>query len=258
MGFAVSAAAYDRFMGRFSGPLASRLVDRAGVSAGARVLDVGSGPGALSAALVDRVGEGLVAAADPMPVFVEALRERLPGVTAVVAGAEDLPWQDATYDAVLANLVVPFMTDPVAGLREMARVTRPGGTVATTVWQHASGTSPLSPFWDSVRALDPDGADESVAPGVLPGDLARLSGEAGLAATVTELAVAVRFASFDEWWEPFTLGVGPAGSYLAAAPAERRQQVRAACARRLGPAPFTVPGTAWCAVATVERGAAAT
>ena len=156
MGFAVSAEAYDRFMGRFSVPLAAAFADWAGVAPRMRVLDVGSGPGALSTALVDRVGAGTVAAVDPMPAFVEALRERLPGVSAEVAPAEDLPFDDATFDASLANLVVPFMADARAGVGEMSRVTRPGGIVAASVWQHSDGVSPLTPFWDGVHRIDPD------------------------------------------------------------------------------------------------------
>ena len=132
MSFQVTAEAYDRFMGRFSQPLAEALVEQAGIRPGTRVLDVGSGPGALSRALVDVVGPDLVAAVDPEPVFVEALRARLPGVTATNARAEDLPYDDETFDAALASLVVHFMTDPVAGLREMARVTRPGGRLCGT------------------------------------------------------------------------------------------------------------------------------
>ena len=127
MSFAVSAEAYDRFMGRFSGPLAGVFAAWVGVEPGWRVADVGSGPGALSAALVETLGPGMVAAADPMPDFVEALRERLPGVTAMVAPAEDLPWEDDAFDAALANLVVPFMTDAHAGVGEMVRITGPAG-----------------------------------------------------------------------------------------------------------------------------------
>lgn len=250
MSFAVSAEAYGRFMGRFSEPLAAQFVPAAGIVPGLRVLDVGSGPGALTQALLEVVGADRVAAADPMPVFVEALRARWPRVEAAVSGAEHLPYDDATFDAALANLVVPFMADPVAGLAEMGRVTRTGGVVAATVWQHASGTSPLSPFWDAVRTIDPAGADESLAPGVREGDLARLFAEAGLTASVDALTVDVAFASFDDWWEPFTFGVGPAGAYLEAQQPERYQEIRDACAAQLGAAPFTVSGSAWCAVAT--------
>lgn len=250
MGFEVSAEAYDRFMGRFSTALAPLLVREAGIAQGMHVLDVGSGPGALTGALVEAVGADHVTAADPMAAFVATLQERHPGVTAHVAAAEALPLDDGSVDAALAALVVPFMADPVAGLREMARVTRAGGLVAATVWQHASGTSPLSPFWDGVRDVDPDAVNESVAAGVRPGHLAELFDEAGLpGSTTTVLTVTVEFERFEDWWEPFTYGVGPAGSFIAAQPPERVAEVRAACAARLGPEPFSGAGAAWCTVA---------
>lgn len=251
MGFEVSADAYDRFMGRFSAPLAALLVPEAGIETGMRVLDVGSGPGALSGALAATVGADHVVALDPMPVFVASLQERHPGVTALVAPAERLPFGDSDFDAALAALVVPFMADPVAGLREMLRVTRPGGIVAATVWQHAAGTSPLSPFWDGVRDVDPGAVNESVAAGTREGHLAELFTEAGLPDTrTTELTVTIEFERFEDWWEPFTYGVGPAGGYVAAQPSERVAEVRAACAARLGPEPFSVSGSAWCVVGT--------
>lgn len=251
MSFAVTAEAYRRFMGRFSEPLADRFAAAAGIVPGMRVLDVGSGPGALTRVLAEVVGADRVSAVDPMPAFVDALRERLPGVDAAVCGAEHLPHDDATFEATLANLVVPFMTDPLAGLRAMARVTRPGGVVGATVWQHSTGTSPLTPFWDGVRLLDPDAIDEADQVGTREGALAALFAEAGLAENMTiALPIAVDFGSFDDWWAPFTYGVGPAGGYLAAQTAGRRAAIRDACAATLGPAPFTVTGAAWCVVAT--------
>ena len=139
MSFFVGADAYDRFMGRYSILLAPSFADLAGISAGQRVVDVGCGPGALTAELVARVGPEAVAAIDPSDAFVDAMRERHPGVDVRQAAAEDLPFEDRAFDAALAQLVVHFMTDPVAGLHEMARVVRPGGVVAACVWDHAGG-----------------------------------------------------------------------------------------------------------------------
>ena len=138
MSFDVAGDAYGRFMGRFSEPLAERFLALAGVRDEDRVLDVGCGPGALTARLVARLGAGQVAAVDPSEPFVAAARTRLPGVDVRVATAESLPFDDDAFDAVLAQLVVHFMADPVAGLAEMARVARPGGTVAACVWDHAA------------------------------------------------------------------------------------------------------------------------
>ena len=130
MSFDVAAEAYDRFMGRYSRQLSPQLAELAGVDGGQRVLDVGCGPGALTAELVARVGTAAVSAVDPSEPFVEAARARNPGVEVVQASAEALPFPDRTFDAALAQLVVHFMRDPVAGLAEMARVTRRGGVVA--------------------------------------------------------------------------------------------------------------------------------
>ena len=144
MSFDVSADAYLRFMGRFSEPLGELFIEQAGLPGEARVLDVGCGPGALTARLVDRYDVPSVTAIDPSGSFVDATRERIPGIDVREGVAEALPYDDDAFDAALAQLVVHFMADPVAGLREMGRVTRPGGVVTACVWDHAGGGSPLS------------------------------------------------------------------------------------------------------------------
>ena len=149
MSFAVGADAYDRFMGRYSIRLAPMFADLAGIVAGQRVLDVGCGPGALTSELVRRVGPGAVAAVDPSASFVAAAQARHPDVSVQPAVAEQLPFADDEFDAALAQLVVHFMADPVDGLREMARVTRPGGVVAACVWDHGGGCGPLALFWSA-------------------------------------------------------------------------------------------------------------
>ena len=156
MSFAVGADAYDRFMGRYSVPLAPQLADFAAVAHGQRALDVGCGPGALTAELVRRLGPAAVVAVDPSEPFVVAARERHPDVRVERAAAEQLPFDDREFDASLAQLVVHFMTDPVAGLREMRRVTRELGVVAACVWDHDGGQGPLSVFWEAAHELDPD------------------------------------------------------------------------------------------------------
>src|SRR5215831_6883137 len=174
MSFDVSAGAYLRFMGRYSEPLAAQFADLAGVRRGQRLLDVGCGPGALTAELVSRAGPEAVSAVEPSASFAAAARERLPGVDIRRSGAEQLPFPDDAFDAALAQLVVHFMTDPVAGLREMGRVTRPGGLVAACVWDHAGARGPLTPFWRAVRELDPAADDESNRAGAREGHLAEL------------------------------------------------------------------------------------
>ena len=200
-----------RFMGRYSEPLAAQFADLAGVRQGQQVLDVGCGPGALTAELVRRTGADAVSAVEPSASFAAAARKRLPEVDVRLAAAEQLPFPDTAFDAALAQLVVHFMADPVAGLREMGRVTRPGGVVAACVWDHAGGRGPLSAFWSAVRELDPTADDESDLAGVREGHLAQLFAQAGLDGTqVTMLTVRARYSGFEQWWEPFTLGVGPA------------------------------------------------
>ncbi|HET6561535.1 MAG TPA: class I SAM-dependent methyltransferase [Marmoricola sp.] len=251
MAFDLPADRYDRFMGRFSVPLASLFLDRLGVEPGLRVLDVGCGPGALTTELVHRLGAELVAAVDPSEPFVRAARERLPGVDVRVGRAEALPHDDGTYDACLAQLVVHFMRDPVGGLAEMKRVTRPGGTVACTVWDHAGGSGPLAAFWEAVADVDPAAPDEGELPGTRQGHLGELMGAAGLEAVEeSALTVTLRFATLDEWWEPFTLGIGPAGDYVRGLDDAGRAALLEACRRRLSAPPFEVAATAWCAVGT--------
>jgi SAM-dependent methyltransferase len=246
--FDVGADAYDRFMGRYSRPLAPQLADLAGVRAGQRALDVGCGPGALTAELVERLGADAVAAVDPSEPFVQAARRRHQGVEVAMATAEELPFADGAFDAVLAQLVVPFMRDPVAGLAEMRRVTRRGGLVAASVWDHAGGRSPLAAFWTAVREMDPGARDESGQPGGREGQLAALFAAAGLEEVQADaLSVNLHHASFEDWWQPFTLGVGPAGAYVAGLDAGGAAELRERCRLLLGDGPFTLTARAWAA-----------
>ena len=248
MTFAVAADAYDRYMGRFSGPLAPLFADVAGIDPGIAVLDVGCGPGALTSELARRLGPANVTAVDPSESFVDAVRERVPGVRVETAHAEDLPFPAAAFDVSLAQLVVHFMSDPIAGLREMRRVTRDGGVVAACVWDHGGFRGPLSPFWAAARALDPGVVDESELAGARRGHLAELFGVVGLVDVVeSDLEVSVEYRSFDDWWEPFTLGVGLAGDHVARLDARKRDDLERRC-RELHPAPpFVITAHAWTA-----------
>ncbi|MCU1441010.1 MAG: Methyltransferase type 11 [Rhodoglobus sp.] len=244
--FNVPASAYGRFMGQYSEPLAAHFVDFAGATPGQTALDVGCGTGALTAQLVTRLGDASVAAIDPSESFVEATRQRLPGVRVEVGIAENLPWEDDSVDLTMAQLVVHFMSDPVAGIREMARVTIPGGVVAACVWDHAGGRGPLTTFWNAARDIDPAVHDESGLAGTREGHLAELFQRAEL--TDIEpgaLRVVVSFADFDEWWEPYTLGVGPAGAYTRRLDDAQRERLKARCAELLPPGAFDVEAVAW-------------
>lgn len=250
--FDVDAGAYLSFMGRYSEPLAVRFSDLAELRRGQRVLDVGCGPGALTAELVRRLGADAVSAVEPSEPFLAAVRKRLPAVDVRRAAAEELPFPDGAFDATLAQLVVHFMTDPVAGLREMGRVTAAGGIVAACVWDHASRRGPLATFWRAVRELDPAARDESGLAGASEGSLAGLFAAAGLGgAQTTVISVTVRHATFSEWWEPFTLGVGPAGAYVAALDDERRLALRDRCRSLLPDGPVEISAAAWAVASRV-------
>jgi SAM-dependent methyltransferase len=246
--FTSGADQYDRFMGRYSRPLAPAFADFARLADATRVLDVGCGPGALTGELVSRLGSEAVSGVDPSEAFVAAARERLPGVRVERATAEAMPFEDRRFDAALAQLVVHFMADPLAGLREMRRVTKPNGVIAACVWDHAGGRGPLGVFWEAARVLDVDVDDESSRAGARPGHLAELFEAAG----VREIehgatSVAVEHRSFEEWWEPFTFGVGPAGAFVARLGASDQDQLRELCRERLPKSPFVIAARAWSA-----------
>lgn len=246
MSFDVSAVDYLRFMGLYSEPLAAQFADLAEVASGQRVLDVGCGPGALTVELVNRAGADAVCAADPSASFVAAARERLPGVDVRQAPAERLPFDDGVFDAALAQLVVHFMTDPVAGLREMGRVTRAGGVVAACVWDFGGGRAPLSLFWRAARELDPAAQDESNLAGVREGHLATLFEQAGFGPVHTStLTVRIRHESFEQWWDRFTLGVGPAGQYAASLDEDCLIALRERCRHLLPAGVVDVTASAW-------------
>ncbi len=249
MSFDVGADAYGRFMGCYAEPLAAKFVTLIGARPGQRALDVGCGPGALTAALVARLGPAAVSAVDPSRSFVAAARARLPEVDVRQASAERLPFPDGSFDLTLAQLVVHFMADPDAGLFELARVTRPGAVVAACVWDHAGGQGPLAKFWQAVRDLDSEAHDESELAGAREGHLVELFERAGLRdIEQTALTVRVRFDGFEDWWQPFTLGVGPAGAYVGGLDPGQRTRLHDRCAQLLPDNPFDVEAIAWTAL----------
>ena len=253
MEFPSAAVHYDRFMGRYTAGLAPALADAAGVRAGLKVVDVGCGPGGLTHELAGRVGADDVAAIDPAPQFVAAVRERYPGVDAREGVAEALPWADGAFDAALSCLVIAFMADPDRGVREMARVTRPGGTVAICMWDLAGdGMEMLHRFWTAARRLASGEVGERGRAGTREGDIGERMRRAGLADVVDgTLEARVEYTGFDDFWEPFTHGVGPAGQYVASLDDDRRAQLRAALRDDLPDGPFALTGRAWSGRGTV-------
>jgi ubiquinone/menaquinone biosynthesis C-methylase UbiE len=254
MEFVAPAEDYDRFMGRYAPTLARALADRAGIMAGTRALDVGCGPGGLTRELVARTGAENVAAIDPAPQFAEACRARHPGVDVRVGPAEELPWEDGHFDAALAQLVMAFMRDPDRGVREMVRVTRPGGVVGACMWDlHEDGMTMLNTFWDAVREIRPDAAGEHRRPGTARGDIAAHLERAGLEDIEDgEITARAEYADFDDFWQPFLLAVGPAGQYLRTLDPDTQAAVREGCRARLPvDGPFALEPRAWFARGTV-------
>jgi SAM-dependent methyltransferase len=235
MTFGIAGDSYDRFMGRYSRELAPRLVDFAGIEHGMRALDVGCGSGALTAALAGGLGAANVAAADPSEPLLAACAERVPGADVRRAPAEELPWPDGSFDAVLSQLVLNFVSNADCAVVEMCRVAAPGATVASCTWDYAGGMRMLRTFWDAAAELDPRAPDESRMPYTSEDELEALWERSGLNGVVTEpLEVEVAYDGFDDYWEPFTLGVGPAGAYCASLDPEQREALRKGCFERLG------------------------
>jgi SAM-dependent methyltransferase len=252
--FSGPAEVYDRFVGRYSPGLARAMCTAAGVRPGQRALDVGCGSGALVVALAVILGEDHVAGVDPSEPFVEAARAKVPGARLAIAAAESLPFEDGEFDVTLSQLVVNFLSDPEAGLREMARVTRPGGVVAGCVWDYGGGMTMLRTFWEAAEALDPEGATPLMEHHTMrfsrPEELGDLWGTSLTGVTVSPLDVEASYDDFDDLWGPFPTGVGPAGAYAASLDQDAQSRLRDEVARRLGSpkGSFTLSARAWCAV----------
>jgi SAM-dependent methyltransferase len=245
--FHVSGEAYDRFMGRFSIPLGLVFADFAGIRPGTHVVDVGCGPGALTRELVRRLGPEQVAAADPSASFVVACRERHPSVDVREAPAEQLPWADDSFDAALAQLVIAFVDDPDAATLELRRVVRPGGVVATCMWD-GERMEMLRLAWDAAKTFDPNAPDERLLPFRTERELRELFEANGLEDVATgPLDVIAGYDSFDELWATLISGVGTAGSYTASLDDERRELFRDELRERLGnpSGSFRLAARAW-------------
>jgi SAM-dependent methyltransferase len=253
--FRASADSYDRHIGRYGPQLAGALIEFAAVEPGMRALDVGCGPGALTTELVGRLGAANVSAADPSEPFAAACAARLPGVDVVVAPAEALPFEDGAFHVTLSQLAVNFMDDAEAAVREMARVTGPGGTIAACVWDYAGEMTLLRAFWDAAREVEPVRAGEADEGVVMPwcreGELAELWRRSGLKDVRSgALAVSARYAGFEDLWAPLLGGVGPSGAFCKSLDDDGRAALHAAYRRRLGvgDSEFELTARAWAAV----------
>ena len=245
--FDVPAESYDAFMGRYSRYLSAQLVDLAGIEAGQRVVDIGSGPGALTAELARRVGAKAVTAGDPSDDFVLAVRAASRARRSCAPRPRTCRCRTARSMPRSRSSSCHFMADPVAGLREMARVTRRGGAVAAVVWDHsAGGSGPLSVYYEALHELDPSRPNELERPGTRPGHLAELFAAAGFGEPEeATLSVRVEHETFEDWWAPYELGVGTTAGVFAELGSERVAQLRELCRVALPPPPFTIDARAW-------------
>jgi SAM-dependent methyltransferase len=247
--FEADAAVYDRHVGRYAGALSAAHIAAARVAPGDHVLDVGCGPGGLTRALADLVGAESVAAVDPSKSFMAACASRVPGADVREGVAESLPFDDGAFDVVLSQLVVNFMRGADAGVAEMVRVARGGGSVASCVWDYADGMTMLRAFWDGALDIDPDAPDEARTMRYCSEpELRELWLRGGLQDVDTEtLVVEAAYDGFDDYWAPFPTGLAPSGAYCASLDRERQEALRVAVFRRLGePAgPFTLTARAW-------------
>ncbi len=253
--FRDAADMYERFVGRYAPSLSAALIEAAGIEPGRRFLDVGCGPGGLTRALAAVAGAENVSAVDPSEPFVEICRAQLPGVDVRVGAAEELPFDDESFDGAFAQLVVQFMSDAERGVGEMKRVVRPGGTVAACTWDYADGMTMLRAYWDAAHEAAPEEAARADEASTMRystlEDLTGLWRNVGLDdVQAGELWATAQYEDFDDLWAPFPSGIGPAGAFCAGLEPERQKVLRTALARRLGDptGPFELRGRAWYAV----------
>jgi SAM-dependent methyltransferase len=227
-----SGNAYEPYVGRWSRPVARELLGWLAVPPGGRWLDVGCGTGALSESILSLASPGRVVGVDPSPVFVAFVRDRVkdPRVESEAGDAQALGAASATFDAVVAGLVLNFVPDPDRAVSGMARVTRPGGTVAAYVWDYGEGMQMMCHFWDAAGALDPKARelDEGRRCALCkPDPLAKLFRGTGLGnVEVSAIEVPTVFRDFDDFWSPFLGGQAPAPAYAMSLSQERRAALR--------------------------------
>ncbi len=254
-----AAAAYAAFVGRYGAQLARELIAAAAIPPAGQALDVGCGPGSLTAALAERLGAERVAAIDPSEPFVNACRERVPGADVRVGRVESLPFESESFDAVLAQLVLQLIDNRELGIREMSRVARPGAVLAACVWDW--GAMPLlRAFWDAALALAPERAgalDDAGRVGYKqPLELGQAFEVAGLEQVRSgEIWVSASYPDFDDLWRPLEVGVGNSGAFYGALVDADRRRLREDAFRRLGAplGPFQLEARSWWAAGLAPR-----
>jgi SAM-dependent methyltransferase len=228
--------AYDLYVGRWSSRVAQVFLDWLALPPGLRWLDVGCGTGALTAQILDRCEPSSAVGVEPSEGFLAEARRRL-GARAELhrAGAEAIPLPDASVDVTVSGLVLNFVSDARAAVAESRRVTRPGGTLGAYVWDYAGHMQLMRYFWDAAVELDPGAPDEGLRfPISDPGRLEELFAGAGLTGPhARSIDVATTFTDFDDYWQPFLGGQGPAPAYAMSLDEGARERLRDRIRERL-------------------------
>lgn len=255
--FFADPEAYRRFMGRWSAKLARPFLDFAGLGESDNVLDVGSGTGNLALAIMERAPNARVTGIDPSPPYVEYAKAQVPSAHFETADAQALPFAAATFDRALCQLVLNFIPDPRRALEEMRRVTRPGATISAATWDLSGGMRMLDEFWEAVgdSAAGSPFAERTTT--LTKEELVVLWSEARLARVdATDIVISTDFASFDDYWSPFLLGVGPSGAYATSLATQEQESLRERLRRRvLGgrpDGPFSLQARSFAVRGTVE------
>jgi SAM-dependent methyltransferase len=226
-----SGSAYERYMGRWSRELAPRFLQWLNAAPAQRWLDLGCGTGALSAAIAAQAAPRSLTAVDPSPGFLQTARQQLPdNVTLSLGSADAIPLADAAVDVAVSGLVLNFVPDAAAALREMARVTARGGTVAVYVWDYAQKMEMIRRYWDAAALFDPAAGaqhqgerfplcqSEALAGALIDAGLENVEG--------ATLEITMHFSDFDDYWQPFLGGQGPAPAHAMQLDQATRARVR--------------------------------
>lgn len=232
--FFSSTASYDQFMGRYARPLAKEFVKTIPIERGDHVLDIGCGPGALTAELVAAVGADHVSVIDPSPPFLVYCASQYPGITAEIAQAEHIPFADSSFDAILSQLVIHFIRDHAQAGREIMRVLKPGGGVSVCTWNipkmEMIGLLPRAAEAAGIQAETSRVEEFNEA-----GSVARFLESIGLQQVEeSAITVASTYADFDELWGTYLLTIGPMGPWMSAQSSDVHKAIRNAMRNLLG------------------------
>jgi trans-aconitate methyltransferase len=238
-----SGDAYERYMGRWSRRVAPIFTGWVDASPGARWIDIGCGTGVLASTILDLCEPSQVLGIDSSDVFLQSAAAHIPDPRASFrqGNAQEIPEPDGSFDVAVSGLVLNFLPDKDAAIREMARIVRPGGTVALYVWDYAGHMQVMRRFFDVATALDPKAAeyDDGVkAPICRPEPLRDILTRSGLLnVEVRGIDIPAAFDSFDDYWAPFLGGTGSAPKYCTSLDDAARERLKEELRRQLPTGP---------------------